>query len=43
MDEDLWRFSLTSLLRLYHLGHVQADFGLCHLTLDLNYIYSTGL
>ena len=43
MDEDLWRFSLTSLLRLYHLGHVLADFGLCHTTLDLNHIYSTGL
>ena len=41
--EDLWRFSLTSILRLYHLGHVLADFGLCHTTLDLNYIYSTGL
>ena len=43
MDEDLWGFSLTSFLRLYHLGHVLADFGLCHTTLGLNYIYSTGL
>ena len=41
MDEDLWGFSLTSLLRLYHLGHVLADFGLYHTTLNLN--YSTGL
>ena len=43
MNEDLWGFSLTSLLRLNHLGHVLADFGLCHTTLDFNYIYSTGL
>ena len=26
--------SLTSLLRLYHLSHVIADFGLCHITLE---------
>ena len=37
------KFSLTSLLRIYHLSHVIADFGLCHITLDLNYIYSTAL
>ena len=37
------KFSLTSLLRLYHLSHVQADFGICHITLDLNCIYSTAL
>ena len=43
MDEDLLGFSLTSLLRLYQLGHVLADFGLGHTTLDLKYIYSTGL
>ena len=43
MDADLWGFSLTPFLRLYHLGHVLADLGLCHTTLDLNYIYNTGL
>ena len=37
------KFSLTSLLRIYHLSHVIADFGLCHITLDLNYIYNTAL
>ena len=37
------QISLTSLLRIYHLSHVLADFGLCHITLDLNYIYSTAL
>ena len=43
LDANLWGFSLTSLLRLNHLSHVLADFGLCPITLDLNYIYSTAL
>ena len=37
------KISLTSLLRIYHLRNVLADFGLGHITLDLNYIYSTAL
>ena len=36
-------FSLTSLLGIHHLSHVIVDFGLCHVTLDLNNIYSTAL
>ena len=42
-SHDATKISLTSLLRIYHLSHVIADFGLCHITLDLNYIYSTAL
>ena len=34
------KISLTSLLRIYHLSHVLADFGLCYITLHLKYIYS---